>query len=313
MLNNASQGCAQTHRGRCLSEKGVPLSSLFKVMVQYNISSSPRYLRMFNTIINSHKGSDLLLFLYLYYLYIVWVEPRYNCKCAGYRPQWVVLTLSFDPDYFLIERVQSFLQQSFLLLHIQEAVCQGLDFCLTLMERWKNKNVYLKSSQTLCQLCLHPEWIVLDLQRPIILLSCCFIDSQWSGTIVSCHVCLHGDSIHDGRGSSEQQLPGRCGAGRKSAPAPSYPSSGCSRPGSSPAVSCASPSSSPRTSSCWCRDAPWWTLHQCGHCSLVAEGSENTLVRPQKFCYMYLLHVCFCSVSLQVLCWVLAGMATTFN
>lgn len=38
-----------------------------------------------------------------------------------------VLTLGFDPDYFLIERVHVFLQLSLLLLHILEGVCQGLD------------------------------------------------------------------------------------------------------------------------------------------------------------------------------------------
>lgn len=38
-----------------------------------------------------------------------------------------VLTLGLDPDYFLIEIVQSFLQVSFLLLYILEGVCQGLD------------------------------------------------------------------------------------------------------------------------------------------------------------------------------------------
>ena len=38
-----------------------------------------------------------------------------------------VLTLGFDPDYFLIEIVQSFLQVPFLLLYILEGVCQGLD------------------------------------------------------------------------------------------------------------------------------------------------------------------------------------------
>lgn len=66
------------------------------------------------------------------------------------------------------------------------------------------------------------------------------------------------------------RLPGRCGAGRLSAPSPSGPSSGCCRPWCSPAACCVSPWSSPLTSSCWCKDEPLWTLHQSGRCSLVA-------------------------------------------
>lgn len=84
------------------------------------------------------------------------------------------------------------------------------------------------------------------------------------------YIRRHGNSIGGG-----QQLPGRCGAGRQSAPSPYHPSSACSRPWCSLAVCCASPSSSPPTSSCWCRDGPPWTLHRWGRCSLAAERSEE--------------------------------------
>lgn len=87
--------------------------------------------------------------------------------------------------------------------------------------------------------------------------------TTWSAILINHHICHYGDSIHDGRGSNGKlHWPGRCAAGRQSAPSHSPPSSGCSRPGSSPAVCCASPSSSPLTSSCWCRDEPQWTPHR---------------------------------------------------
>lgn len=64
-----------------------------------------------------------------------------------------VLTLGLDPDYFLIEIVQSFLQVSFLLLYILEGVCQGLDlgFMLDNNGGKKNMNNYKLSPVTQTQ------------------------------------------------------------------------------------------------------------------------------------------------------------------
>lgn len=57
---------------------------------------------------------------------------NYENSTMNMNIKGLMLTLGFDPHYLLIEGVHVFLQLSFLLLHILEGLCQGLDFSFTL-------------------------------------------------------------------------------------------------------------------------------------------------------------------------------------
>jgi len=51
-----------------------------------------------------------------------------GAHCLQHAASGVRLTLGFEPDYLLIQEVHLLLQLSFHLLHILEAIAQGLDF-----------------------------------------------------------------------------------------------------------------------------------------------------------------------------------------